>query len=96
MQRVVVDLKQRKVMGASADSFIEEAVVRKELSDNFCYYNKQYDSIDGCSDWAKESLALHASDPREHIYSRDQFAKAQTHDDLWNAAQVWVYWRCWS
>ena len=28
-------------------AFCEEAVVRRELSDNFCYYNAQYDSIDG-------------------------------------------------
>ena len=51
------------------DSFLEEAVVRRELSDNFCYYEKNYDSLEACSDWAKESLAKHASDKREYVYS---------------------------
>ena len=31
----------------SVEAFIEEAVVRRELADNFCYYNKNYDSIEG-------------------------------------------------
>ena len=31
----------------SVEAFIEEAVVRRELADNFCYYNKHYDSIEG-------------------------------------------------
>ena len=38
----------------STSSFQEEAVVRRELSDNFCYYNQQYDSLDGCYDWARQ------------------------------------------
>lgn len=31
----------------SADAFIEEAFIRRELSDNFCFYNNFYDSIKG-------------------------------------------------
>jgi deoxyribodipyrimidine photo-lyase len=88
VQRVVYELKSRKMGGASVDSFIEEAVVRRELSDNFCYYNKKYDSLDGCYEWARTTLDIHASDPREHLYTREQLAKAKTHDDLWNAAQL--------
>ncbi len=26
---------------------MEEAIVRRELSDNFCFYNPSYDRIDG-------------------------------------------------
>lgn len=29
------------------DAYIEEAVIRRELSDNFCFYNKNYDKIEG-------------------------------------------------
>ena len=34
------------------------------------------------------SLALHAADKREYVYSESQFDKGATHDDLWNAAQL--------
>ena len=59
MQKVIYLLKHSKKHHGSADVFIEEAVVRRELADNFCYYNDKYDSIDGAYGWAKETLALH-------------------------------------
>ncbi|NLI79180.1 MAG: deoxyribodipyrimidine photo-lyase [Candidatus Riflebacteria bacterium] len=68
-------------------AFLEELVVRRELSDNFCLYNPSYDTPEGYPAWAKKTLALHAHDPREHLYDLDTFAAARTHDDLWNAAQ---------
>ena len=46
----------------SVNSFVEELVVRRELSDNHCFYNPKYDSIDGASAWARESLLKHATD----------------------------------
>lgn len=69
------------------DAFIEELVVRKELSDNFCFYNPAYDRLDSAPDWAKKTLTAHSSDPREFTYSTSQFEQAKTHDDTWNAAQ---------
>jgi deoxyribodipyrimidine photo-lyase len=50
--------------------------------------NPRYDSLEGCYDWAKETLRTHTSDKRDVIYSRDEFEQALTHDDLWNAAQI--------
>eukprot|EP01090_Pellita_catalonica_P017646 TRINITY_DN5371_c0_g1_i1.p1 TRINITY_DN5371_c0_g1~~TRINITY_DN5371_c0_g1_i1.p1 ORF type:complete len:551 (+),score=90.92 TRINITY_DN5371_c0_g1_i1:114-1655(+) len=70
------------------DAFFEEVVVRKELADNFCYYNQQYDSLKGCPNWAQISLALHKEDKREYLYSYSEFEEAKTHDSLWNAAQM--------
>ena len=29
------------------EGYIEEGIVRRELADNFCYYNENYDNIDG-------------------------------------------------
>lgn len=37
--------------------------------------------------WAKATLGKHAADRREKLYSLDEFENADTHDDLWNAAQ---------
>ena len=72
----------------SVEAFLEELVVRKELSDNFCHFEPDgYDSLDGAAAWARESLELHASDPREFTYSREQLERAATHDELWNASQ---------
>ena len=71
-----------------ASSFLEELVVRRELSDNFCYYNSDYDSFKGFPDWAKESLKIHEKDRREYIYTLEEMETSQTHDDLWNAAQL--------
>lgn len=59
VQGLVIILKKSKQFCGSADSFIEEAIVRSELADNFCYYNSKYDSIEGCNDWARESLRIH-------------------------------------
>jgi deoxyribodipyrimidine photo-lyase len=69
-------------------SFLEELVVRRELADNFCYYNSHYDSFDGFPNWAKETLREHQKDRREYIYTLKEMEAAQTHDDLWNAAQM--------
>lgn len=73
---------------SSASAFLEELIVRRELSDNFCLYNKDYDSPEGFPAWAKKSLEKHRSDPREYIYSEYELEKAKTHDALWNAGQM--------
>lgn len=88
VQRAVLEVKLSKRYPGSADSFIEEAVVRRELADNFCFYNAHYDSLEGCYEWARETLRVHEADPRSVLYSLDQLEQAQTHDDLWNAAQL--------
>ncbi|KAJ6712342.1 DEOXYRIBODIPYRIMIDINE PHOTOLYASE [Salix purpurea] len=80
--------KVRNLSPQSADAFLEELIVRRELADNFCFYQPNYDSIHGAWEWARKTLADHASDKREHIYSKEQLEKAQTADPLWNASQL--------
>jgi len=70
-----------------AGAFLEELIVRKELSDNYCYYNQHYDDMQGFPAWAIKSLAEHENDRREYLYTLQELEKARTHDDLWNAAQ---------
>lgn len=50
--------------------------------------NPNYDNVDGCYDWAKETLNAHRNDKRPYIYTLEQLENARTHDDLWNAAQI--------
>lgn len=80
--------KVRKNYTQAVDTFLEEMIVRRELADNFCYYQPQYDSLLGAWEWARKTLMEHASDKREHIYTREQLEKAQTADPLWNASQL--------
>jgi deoxyribodipyrimidine photo-lyase len=70
------------------EAFLEELIVRKELADNFCFYNPNYDSFLGFPDWAKKTLNVHRSDKRSYLYSLATLAKGLTHDDAWNAAQI--------
>ncbi|KAM4552364.1 CPD photolyase [Odontesthes bonariensis] len=87
-QRVALQVQRcGKHASQSVPAFIEELVVRRELTDNFCFYNKKYDSVEGAYEWAQKTLKDHAKDKREYIYTREQLEKAKTHDKLWNAAQ---------
>ncbi len=87
-QRIALTVEQLCEDSESKKSFLEELIVRSELSDNFCYYNKNYDSFDGFRNWAKESLNHHKNDKRDFVYSREQFENSETHEVLWNAAQT--------
>ena len=72
----------------NAPLFVEEALVRRELAENYCYYCKDYDSIKGAWTWAQNTLNQHINDPREYTYTLEKFEKAETHDDLWNFCQM--------
>jgi len=87
-QRVVLMTRDRNLRGENVDSFLEELVIRRELSDNFCLHTPDYDTESGFPAWARESLHKHRKDPRPAIYAPGEFEAARTHDPLWNAAQT--------
>ena len=68
------------------DSYLEEVIVRRELSMNFVYYTPDYDSYSSLPDWAKKTLEEHKDDERENSYTREQLENSETHDPYWNAA----------
>ena len=68
------------------ESFVEELVVRRELSMNFVFYNNDYDSYSNLPGWARKTLEEHKGDEREYTYTRKQLENAGTHDEYWNAA----------
>lgn len=86
-QAVALAVRAADVAGEDKDAFLEELIIRRELSDNFCYYQPRYDSIGGIPAWARTTLEAHRKDEREFLYSVDEFEYAGTHDPLWNAAQ---------
>jgi deoxyribodipyrimidine photo-lyase len=86
-QHIATKILNRDIAAGSKNAFLEELIVRKELADNFCYYSKDYDRFEGFPAWARKTLNEHRTDPRLYCYSPEQFENAETHDDLWNAAQ---------
>jgi len=87
-QRVALEVTGANVDLQSKEAFLEELIVRRELSDNFCFYNEAYDRFEGFPHWSQESLNKHRSDKREYTYGISQLEEANTHDPLWNAAQM--------
>lgn len=87
MESTLASASENPTKRDSINALIEEIVVRKELADNYCFYNPNYKNINGAHSWAQATLTQHASDGREFIYSLNQFEKAATHDTAWNAAQ---------
>ena len=75
-------------MSPSADSFLDELITWREVGYNFATHREDYDRYESLPDWVKKTLAEHARDQRDHLYSLEQFEAAQTHDPLWNAAQT--------
>jgi deoxyribodipyrimidine photo-lyase len=87
-QRVAWQAQRHDIHLASQEAFLEQLIIRRELADNFCLYSPGYHSLDAFPEWAQASLNEHRTDPRYYVYRLDEFEKAQTHDDLWNAAQA--------
>ena len=83
--RIALEVMKRKSPGE--ESFLEELIVRRELSMNFVFFNSGYDSFACITEWAQKTLAMHAKDKRESVYSKEDFEKTRTHDPYWNAAQ---------
>jgi deoxyribodipyrimidine photo-lyase len=86
-QRIALEVNRSAASQEAKSAFLEELIVRRELSDNFCFYNSIYDSFDAFPDWAKRTLDDHRRDEREYLYSPEQLELSGTHDELWNAAQ---------
>lgn len=86
-QRVALAVLRAEAPQGARDVFLEELIVRRELSDNFCFYNKHYDNFQGFPEWARKSLHAHGRDEREYVYTVEEFENARTHDGAWNAAQ---------
>ncbi len=70
-------------------AFLEQLLVRRELSVNFVYYNPACDRYEtAVPEWARQSFHRHRGDQRAYVYSREQFEGGHTHDPYWNAAQM--------
>jgi deoxyribodipyrimidine photo-lyase len=82
------EAKANPKLRAARDSYLNELIVWRELAVNFVRYTPNYDSAECAEPWAKTTIAEHARDERERIYTLLELEHAQTHDDLWNAGQI--------
>ena len=83
---LVLQAREASAKQNNIESFVEELVVRRELSMNFVFYNNDYDSYSNLPGWARKTLEEHKGDEREYTYTRKQLENAETHDEYWNAA----------
>ncbi len=69
------------------EAFLDQIITWRDIGFIHCASVDNYDKFDSIPQWAQNSLAIHENDIRPYIYSYQQFENAETHDDLWNAAQ---------
>jgi deoxyribodipyrimidine photo-lyase len=90
---LTIALKLKQLQNPGVEAYLEELIMRRELSMNFVFYNKFYDSYKSIPEWCKTTLSDHRNDTREYTYSIDEFENAETHDQYWNAAQKQMVYR---
>jgi deoxyribodipyrimidine photo-lyase len=71
----------------AADRYLEQLIGWRELAVLFVRHEPNYDNWECAAPWARKTLVEHAGDPRPHRYTLKQLERAETGDDLWNAAQ---------
>ena len=84
----VLTVLDRYPEGENTEDFLEEVIVRRELTHNFVRHTRDYDSYTCLPDWARKTLEEHRDDEREYIYTAQQLEDAETHDPYWNAAML--------
>lgn len=72
----------------TAEAFLDQLLTWRELGFNLSHRQPDdYDRYESLPEWALKTLDQHRQDPRPAIYDLDQFERAETHDEIWNAAQ---------
>jgi deoxyribodipyrimidine photo-lyase len=87
---VTVALAVDKTDASKADkeAFLNQLITWRELAVNLVRFNPDYDSFECGEAWAHRTLAKHSQDQRPVLYTETQLEQAETHDQLWNAAQM--------
>lgn len=73
---------------ADKEVFLSQLIKWRELAINLVRFHPNYDNFECAEPWAHRTLAAHAADERPVLYSEKQLENSETHDPLWNAAQM--------
>lgn len=84
---VEIAIRISEMKETNHDKFLDELIIRRELSINFVIYNNQYNSVKCLPTWAYKTLHENIIFNRDYVYSLSQFESAATHDVYWNTAQ---------
>ena len=85
---VALAVEQSNAPKPDKEAFLNQIIIWRELSINLVKFNDNYNNFECGEPWAHRTLAKHAKDPRPVLYSEKQLEQAETHDQLWNAAQM--------
>jgi deoxyribodipyrimidine photo-lyase len=85
---VALAIEKADAPKADKEAFLNQLIIWRELSVNLVRFNPDYDNFECGEEWAHRTLAKHLKDRRPAIYSEAQLENAETHDPLWNAAQM--------
>ena len=82
-------VEESKAPQTAKDDYINQFLTWRELAINFVHFNPLYDSHRVRSRLgAQDAGGACQRSATGSVYTREQFEHAQTHDDLWNAAQL--------
>jgi deoxyribodipyrimidine photo-lyase len=70
-----------------AGSYLEELIVRRELSFNYARFVERPNRLENLPEWAQATMAKHARDERSPKFNAKQIEQGETYDELWNATQ---------
>ncbi len=84
VQRAVA---QGNATAMAGEKFLEQLIGWRELAVLFVRHEPNYDNWECAAPWARKTLIEHTGDARAHRYTLDRLERAQTADELWNAAQ---------
>jgi len=80
--------EKQKIPAATIDRYLEQLIGWRELAVLFVRHEPNYDNWECAAPWARKTLLEHAGDARTYRYTFAQLERAETNDDLWNAAQT--------
>lgn len=72
---------------SDVESFLDQVITWRDLGFIHCADVINHHKFESIPEWAQKTLKEHESDPRPFIYTFEEFENAETHDELWNAAQ---------
>ncbi len=74
-------------LDAAREGFLDQLVTWRELCYRTAAHEPGFDRFDSLPDFALKTLMEHEDDPRDPLYSPEVMEAAETHDEVWNAAQ---------
>jgi hypothetical protein len=86
-REIVEAVLRSEAADEDVEAFLEQLIIRRELSFNLCFFNPHYASLEALPAWAKKTLDAHRRDRRKPSYTFEELEQAATHDEVWNLAQ---------